>query len=224
MVPRLLLPFSVLLAASALSDAARAGFTNPYVPPFRGNPGTEFGSWEAFTVPYAGTNLPDDAGSTTVDATLEQLVSGAFLTGSGNIYHPSAAPAFRLVDGGPGDLQEVALQISTWGSELDYASPVLTYVDGQGQSHSIPFTSYTELARYPAVGVNVESLFTWNLAALADAVTAYTITFQGAVPNLSLDAVIVDTRYGSSDGTFIPYCDPGAAGVIACPCGNPLGP
>src|SRR6185503_11069079 len=108
---------TVAAAAAIASDVASAGFTNPYVPPFRGAPNAQFGAWESFTVPSGGANLPDDPQSTTTQASVEQLLGGAVITGGGNIYHPTALASFRFADSVPADLQEVDLQISTWGSE-----------------------------------------------------------------------------------------------------------
>ena len=216
---RFLRPFAAVLALSILGSHARAGFTNPFVPGFRGTLGTEYGAWETFTVAYGGPNLPDDPQSTAPGASLEQLVPGAFLTG-GNIYHVTAATQFRVADSRPGDLREVVLQVSTWGAELHYASPVLTYVDGLGQSRNVAFTAHVELARYPAMGFNVESMYTWDLDSVADTISTYAITFEAAGPHLSLDALSLDTRWNGLGGTMVSYCHPGQDGVIACPCGN----
>ncbi len=192
----------VLGAAAALAAPASAGFTNPYTPPFRGQPFTEYGYWESFTYPFGGLNLPDEPNATTLDATLEQFDLSAFLTG-GNIYSFQAPIVFELSDTVPSDLQEVALQISTKGSELDYAGVVLSYVDGQGQTQILPWTSYTELAKYPNFGFDVESLFVWDLSGVADEVKSYSIAFQAAAASMSLDAVVLDTRAASP---VVNYC------------------
>lgn len=182
---------------------ALAGFTNPHVPDFRGAPGTEYGAWESFTFPHGGQNLPDLPNATTVDAALEQLDTTAFLT-SGNIYSFQAPIRCVLSDTVPEDLQELALQISTKGSEPDYAGVRLEYVDGQGQVQSLPWTSYTQLAYIPSMGVDVESLFEWDLSSLGDDVLAYTLVFEAQGPHMSLDALVLDTRFGEPDAAA--YC------------------
>jgi len=208
-------------AAALLCGTASAGFTNPYTPAFRGGIDTQYGGWESFTIPSGGPNAPDDPQSTSSQAGFEQLVSGAIITGTGNIYHPGAAQAFRLADTVPADLQELFLQVSTEGTELAYTSAALHYVDGQGQAQNVPYTSYTELARTTTMGVSVESLYRWDLESIPDAISSYTITFEAAAAHLSLDALLLDTRFGPPEGTFVPYCFPGMNGVRTCPCANP---
>lgn len=184
------------------ASAAYAGFTNPYVPPYRGLPGTEYGAWEVFTLPSGGVNLPDEPGATTLDATVEQLDPSAILVG-GNIYSFSAPIDCVLSDTLPSDLKELDLQISTKGNELDYVGVVLTYVDGFGATQIVSPSSVTTLAFIPALGVDVETPFHWDLGANPDAITAYQILFTGAAPSVSLDAVTLDTR---SAELFTSYC------------------
>ena len=207
---------SVLLCATAL-----AAFTNPFVPAFRGSAQSEFAAWESFASAFGAPNAPDDPLSTALDARVEQLVPGAIDPGSGNIYHPSAPPRFRLTDTVPGDLQEVVFQVSTWGAEIVYRDVTLNYVDAQGQSRRLPPTTYEERARYPALGWNVESLYGWDLGAIAEVVSAYSVDFYALTPHVSLDAVILDARWIPGDGALISYCDPGSGGVAPCPCANP---
>lgn len=204
--PALLLGATALLAASA-----RADFTNPYTPPFRGQPGTEYGKWDTFTYAYAGANLPDGAGSTAVNAAVEQLDPQAFLFG-GNIYSFATALQCVLDDSVQADLLQVCFQVSTKGSELDYAGVRLEYVDGLGVTHSLPWTSTTELARYASMGVDVETLFDWDLSGVADVIQSYRIIFDAAAASLSLDAVIIDTR---TDAGPFTYCT-GKVNSLGC--------
>jgi len=197
MQPTLTMQPTLLRAACAslvLSALAHADFQNPFVPSFRGQPNTEYGGWESFTNPSLLPNSPDLPGATTVDATIVQFLTSAFLVG-GNIYSFADAVEFELADTVPGYLREVAFQTSTKGAELDYANVVLNYVDGSGVPQQVAPTSQTELFFQVAQGVDVETLFEWDLTTLGDDVTSYTITFEAFEPSLSLDAVTLDTRF-----------------------------
>ena len=188
-----------LAAAAVLVPALWAGFTNPSVPPFRGQPDTEFSGWESFTDPNApGKNLPDDPGTTSDDASLVQLLPGAVLTGGGNIYQPAGAARYELSDSVPGDLQELHFQTSTDGAELAYDDVRLEYVDGSGATVRRVFDSRTELARFVTTGPHVETLFVWDLSQVAATISAYKITFEAATAHLSLDAPLLDTRTDSN--------------------------
>jgi hypothetical protein len=145
-----------------------------------------------------------------------QSVPGAILIG-GNIYHPSAAPAYVLSDDAPQPLQEIVFQVSTKGTELNYANTALIYIDILGAEVLVPYTTYTQLAISSGMGVNVESMFTWDLSSISDPITSYQLRFEGVVANLSLDAVILDTLYSPSPVTS--FCFGDGAGTI-CPCGN----
>lgn len=197
---------SILLGSAAAllgAQAAFAGFTNPYVPSYRGLPGSEYGAWEIFTFEHSGANLPDEPGATTVDAVVEQLDTSAILIG-GNIYSFQAPIDCRLEDTVVSDLKELHLQVSTKGNELDYAGVVLVYVDGLGVTKSLLPTSIVELAKIPVMGFDVETLFHWNLEGVSDTITAYEIRFTAAQAHTSLDAITLDTRTG--DELVSGYC------------------
>lgn len=179
---------AVLLSAVTL----RAGTNNFVVPEFRGAVNSEAGYWESFTVAYgAPGNLADKAGATT-GAILTQTGSpGSFITGTGNIYDFSEGiQAFQLTDATSFTLGTVVLQTRTLGSELDYSSVTLSYTDGSG-IHSLLPTSYLELDRGTTLGASVSSLFQWDLTGLA--VNDYSISFHGAGPSVSFDAMTLDT-------------------------------
>lgn len=205
--PALLRSKALLLASGAmlLGGGAYAAFTNPYAPPYRGLPGTEYGAWDFFSVAVGGANLPDEPGATTVDATIAQLDPSAFLIG-GNIYSFSAPVDCVLSDSVPSDLKQVDLQVSTYGNELDYAGVVLSYVDGQGATQFVPPTAVVVLFNGPfqgqGGGTAAETLFQWNLEGLTDVITSYQIAFKGAAPSVSLDAVTLDTRFAEYATTY----------------------
>jgi hypothetical protein len=198
---KLIVPALMGAAAISWAGLALAGFNNPFVPGYRGQPNTEYGSWESFNDPFGAINLPDDPNSNTVDAGIEQLDQSAFLIG-GNIYSFSAPLDCVLTDTTPGDLQELDLQISTKGEELHYAGVVLEYVDDLGQTHALPWTTYTELFKTTGMGVNVESQFHWDLSGVVQVIDTYQVTFKAAAPSMSLDAVVLDTRFSGPVATY----------------------
>jgi hypothetical protein len=182
--------------------AAWAGFTNPFTPTWRGQPDTEYGGWESFTSAVGGQNFPDLPQATTLDASIVQHDATAFLTG-GNIYSFSAPLSLTLSDTVPGVLLELYLQTSTKGSELDYNAVKLRYIDSQGQTQLMPWTSYTQLAYNSTMGVEVESLFRWDFSGLGQSISAYDIVMESAAPSMSLDAVALDTRFTDA---IVTYC------------------
>lgn len=185
---------TLFLSATALISATtlHAGTNNFVVPEFRGTANSEAGYWESFTVAYgAPGNLADKAGSTTGAILTQNGSPGSFITGTGNIYDFSEGiQAFQLTDATSFTLGTVVLQTRTLGSELDYSSVSLFYTDGSG-THSLAPTSYLELDRGTTLGASVSSLFQWNLTGLA--VNEYSISFNGAGPSVSFDAMTLDT-------------------------------
>jgi hypothetical protein len=179
------------LAALALvipSSSLLAGTNGFVVPTFRGSPNSEFGYWEKFTVPFgAPGNLPDQSGATS-GAVLTQLNTNAFLTGSGNIYNLSTS-SFALADSAAFTLGTVILQTRTIGTELDYASISLVYSNDSGE-HVLPPPFHYELDRTAGQGVNVSSLWQWDLTGLD--VVNYTIVFHAAGESLSFDSLTLD--------------------------------
>lgn len=185
---------TLFLTATAMISAValHAGTNSFVVPEFRGTVNSEAGYWESFTVAYgAPGNLADKAGATTGAILTQTGSSGSFITGTGNIYDFSEGiQAFQLTDATSFTLGTVVLQTRTLGSELDYSSVTLSYTDGSG-THTLAPTSYLELDRGTTLGASVSSLFQWNLTGLA--VTDYSVSFNGAGPSVSFDAMTLDT-------------------------------
>jgi len=185
---------AVLLVAGALE--AGAATNNFVVPGFRGMAESENGYWERFTVAYgAPGNGADQAGSTTGAMVTQVLSPGAFATGSGNIYDPSAAMAFTLADATPFTLGTVVLQIRTLGSELDYGGVRLSYLDG-GETRTLAPWYQGELDRGTQLGASISAIWQWDLRGLG--VDEYTISFGTPDSSLSLDAITLDTWTGFS--------------------------
>lgn len=187
---RVLLPFVGLLGAISVS----ASTNNFVVPTFRGQPNSELGFWERFTVAYgAPGNAPDQSGSNSGAVVTQVLSPSAFATGSGNLYDPAAPMAFTLQDSTPFVLGTVVLQIRTLGSELAYDDVRLSYLDG-GTLQSVEPLSRHELDRGTVLGASVSSLWQWDLQGRG--VTEFTLSFGTPDSSLSLDAITVDTWTG----------------------------
>jgi hypothetical protein len=83
----------------------------------------------------------------------------------------------------------VVLQTRTLGSEINYGAVSLSYTDGSG-THFLAPLAHIELDRGTTLGASVSSLFQWNLSGLG--ISEYSITFAGAGPSVSFDAMTLD--------------------------------
>lgn len=185
-----LISFAVLLGACS----SLASTNNFVVPTFRGQPSSEIGFWESFTVAYgAPGNTADRSGSTSGAVVTQVLSPSAFITGSGNLYDVSLPTAFTLSDATPFQLGTVVLQIRTLGSELAYDQVRLSFDDGSAIQTLEPVL-WQELDRGTVLGASVSALWQWDLQGRG--VTAYSIAFGTPDPSLSLDAITVDTWTG----------------------------
>ncbi len=163
------------------------GLSSAITPSFRGAPCTEFAGW-LNTCQALAPNLPDEAASTTNDATLTQLDLGAVVTVTCNIYNFRGVSAFRIDDRAPGALQEVVLQVHAIGTPIDPLSYRLVYVDAQSVSRTLPPTTNGPLA---AAG---ETIITWDLASIPEIIQGYAIEFTALGASCSLSHVQLDTR------------------------------
>lgn len=173
--------------AQCPSASCAPGLSSALTPAFRGEPCTEFAGW-LNTCQATAPNLPDEAASTTNDATLTQLDLGAIATVTCNIYNFRGVSAFRIDDRAPGALQEVVLQVHAVGTPIDPLSHRLVYVDAQNVSRALLPTTNGPLT---AAG---ETITTWDLAPLAEVVQGYAIEFAALGTSCSLSHVQLDTR------------------------------
>jgi hypothetical protein len=182
---------------------------------FRGLSNTDYAGWEIFTSAFNGPNVPDDPAGSNADARIRQTVApdfstppGILLSGSGNIYSGFQNMNLVLSDTAPADLQTVVLQTRVLGSELDYSRIVLTYTGAAQVPVEVPFTSSTELFRQagaPIFGnptVNTEFRFQWDLSAIADTITSYSIRLTHTGAHLSIDRVELDTQVIPTPGAM----------------------
>lgn len=182
----------VLLVLGLATTWPAMASTNQFVvPAFRGQPSSELGFWERFTVPFgAPGNPPDQPGSNSGATLTQELSPSAFATGSGNLYDPSAAMAFTLTDETPFQIGTVVLQVRTLGSELTYDQVRLSYLEG-GISQTLEPVLSQELDRGTILGASVSYLWQWDLEGRG--VTSYSVAFATPDSSLSLDAITVDT-------------------------------
>ncbi len=185
-----------------LSGVSNALFDNAFTPGFRGSASSEFSQWENFTEALAAPNLPDDPASTSDDASIAQLTPGAIITSTMNIYNPGATSVFVLADTVPGDLTEVYLQTRTLGNPPNVTDVTLEYVDTGGL---VQVLGYNQQELRSSAGGAQEQLYYWDLTGVADVVNSYTLHFEASAPNMSLDTVQLDTRFGDNF-VGIPYC------------------
>ncbi len=172
------------------------GVTAPFEDWSRNDANSTYAQWDVFTS-ATSANSPDVGSFGPAGATLTESSggsSGAFISGSGNIYSFSGATTFDLVipayQLGEGYKSQVTLQTVTLGTELNLNSVRLSY-DG-GSQRTLP-TAIEELSRTALGGFGgdlVSTLFTWQVTGNpAD----FHLQFAASDSSLSLDQVVIDT-------------------------------
>ncbi len=194
-----------IATAACVAASASAGLVNPLIPGWAGQPQTQFASWESFTQAGGGANLPDQAGSAAYS--LMNYSSGAFITGSGNIYG-AGSPLFIMIMGGTlGNSvtpKEVVMNVATAGSVLNPSSVRLWLFDNAGNfGFAAPTTSELRAdAPSPPQGSAQTWAFTWSIANPTFVATGFRLEFLASAANMSLDAVRVDMNYIPAPGAF----------------------
>ena len=163
----------------------------------------EHAQWDIFTEAKFEPNSPDVVSD---DATITCTTSSAFITSSGNIYSFQSATAFQLNDSAAFPIQNVFLQISALGSEIDLEEVRLVTTDATGDTRVIAASqsfviSQDELGGERG-GLGTTYALQWNLSE-APISTSYSILFESVESSLSLDQVSLDTS-----ATFIPVTKP----------------
>jgi hypothetical protein len=157
--------------------------------------GSAFAGWDCFTCPdtNCAPNSPDMAGSDNLDARLRQLVGGAIITASCNIYHPGAATSFVLDDVSAVDVQGVELVLTVDGTLLDQGSIVLEF-DSE--------------VRFPTIsGSNGTFTCVWDLDGEPATITSYAIHWSALGAHMSLDSVELTLSAANEIGQS--YCTSG---------------
>jgi hypothetical protein len=195
-----------LLAGSGAALADTANGPDPYAAGFgfdtpaeaswggwtRGDAGTVYAEWDAFSDASYGTATDRTAAPTlgssgATDAYLGWN-AGTFAAGTGNLYNFSAAEIFQAnvtgsVTGSP---VRAVLQVEGWGTELNPAAFLLN-----GTAPTSSNVTYTDPAFPSSFGVVTltQQLLYWDLPS---APAAYQFDFATAGPHLSLAQVAVD--------------------------------
>src|SRR5258706_8642950 len=206
----------MIAALFFVAAPALAPFTVAFTAPFHGAPCTQFAGWESFTLANNQANAPDAATPRDRGGGVGRPPPGGVPPAAGTLDNLTIPPVYRVTDSVPSDLQEVVLQVAVLLNPMNWSSFTLTYVDTAGTPHTLGPTTSTYLVH--AMGHD-ERVITWDLTAVSDVVLAYQIDFGATNSFTTLDAVKLDARFSCTPG--VPFCTPGTAGVIGCPCSNP---
>ncbi|MEM8710919.1 MAG: hypothetical protein AAGG01_08205 [Planctomycetota bacterium] len=206
------LPFllAAATAATTFGQSATDKFDSDVTPGFRGEATALYAGWDAFTIPFGGTNAPDDPASD-AQATVEQTTPGAIITSTMNIYHPSGVPAFIVAATTPMGAQEVVFQIRTLGNQLDDTSFMLEYEDMGGATVSLAPSSFQILQ---SGGFATEKYASFDLSGQTEDVTDFRVVFEGADNNVSCDAILLDNDMNEEIGTEYCNANPNSTGMI----------
>lgn len=197
--------FVVVSTVTSLTSVASAAFVNPLVPSWRGEAATSYLYWESFTSALRGTNAPQT--STGVwSANLTNSLPGAVIAGSGNMYGAGGAMAITVAGSGATDtMSAFVLNLSTAGSEINYAGVTLALTLAGGAIETVAFDAYEIrfINTIPGFGNQINVAYTWDLGEYATtSITDWNLNFAGSVANLSLDAVSVDIQSVPTPGAI----------------------
>lgn len=223
---------SVLGASSSvLAQSSAAEFMTPV---WRGDANTGYAGWERFQT-AVGANTPDDPASSALGARVIQSTTpdfttppGILRTSAGNIYSGFQFLNLRVTNTVSQPLTDVVLQSRTSGTEINYSTIVLSYVDGQGASRTVAPSAREELFRADGIeffpgfpSSTVEYKWTWDLSSLGEQVTSFSIALPHVQQHISIDRIELDTRSVPGPGTAAMLLLCAAArrrrgGVVAC--------
>ncbi len=196
--------------AIAIATPAFAGLTDPFVPGWRGEAGTTYGQWEAFTQPFGCPNECDVAGSTFFGA-LYAMNPFGYSGIDGNIYADPGIVMPILVEGQlPGQfVQSVVVNISTELSGIDLGSVLLTLYDEDGMKEMYTFTSTEVLFDGPESATRVikfdglsSGLPIGFVAKRVSVSFSNDLAATAAAGGFGLDAVSIDIQSVPAPGSF----------------------
>ena len=171
-------------------------FVETEVPTWRGEVGSSYYGWETFTQAYNAPNMNE---SGTPGGMLFNFAEGAFITSTGNIYNQSGGLNVHVY--GYSALEQAVLNISTQGSEFDYAAVFLWVGDGvDGMMFSADDWAINYYEPIEGLGAIVNASFTWDTSSYEGAITEWAFMFNGTSPHNVLDAVSVDVFTGAVPG------------------------
>lgn len=188
-----------LLCAAPLKAAfvVPDGQTEPFGSWTRGDANSSYAEWDIFGSATA-PNPPDVGQNGASGATVTEVSdppSGAFLSGSGNIYSFSGVTQFAMempgLDLGQSYNTRLVAQLVTLGSEVDLDSMRLSFDAGTQQ---LAADSVVELGRIVLGGFGGEAVttqFVWDLNATSP--ESFALEFQAAESSMSLDRLVIDT-------------------------------
>lgn len=210
--------FAVTAAAAALSAPTLAQstpdvFDFDVIPQFRGTGSAVYAGWDAFTTAFGGVNMPDDLASS-LSSSVEQIVPGAIVTTTMNIYHPGAASSFVLDSTSTDPVREAVLQVRSFASPLDDATFRLAFDRGGLVVELAP--SLAQLLSPVGAGAE-EKLFAFDLTGVPEEVRSFRVLFDATAAHCSFDAVMLDVRTHGEVGTGFCSAVPnstGAAGAL----------
>lgn len=184
--------------AVAFATAHAALFADFNTPGFRGDEGSASARWENFVVAVGDPgNAPSGVASGGIslsDATLTQRTPGAFVTGSGNIYHAGAASSFDIVDNAmyAAGVGTIVFQLNSLGTLPDFDSVRLEYSLGEGvvSLTAEPALIYSQ----PLGGFGGDDViheWVWNVS--DPGVQEYSILWDAAGAHMSVSKATLDT-------------------------------
>lgn len=193
--------FIAFVSSVAIAGVAQAGFVDPLIPSWAGNPNSRFAQWESFSQPNGGANVADVP--TSVPYSLFNFSPGATLSG-GNIVG-TGGPLFVQIMGwtiGNAAMPtDVVLNVATDGTSMNAFSVRMTIFDNAGNSMQFsPGASALRFNQPTASGAAQNWAFTWSLPAFNFQASGFRVEFGASQANMTLDAVRLDLNYAAVPG------------------------
>jgi len=173
------------------------------IPSWRGDEGSEHAHWDVFTQRLSATNPALAEDSPTNDAQLFNNESSAIITGTSNIYSFLAPIRIQISDSANFDIQNLLIQITVLGADLDADSLILIPPGANTLDDVILPQQFAILSEEdidvgalvvgaPANSSEITYAFQFDLST-TPVTGAYDITFSAAESSMSLAEVVLDT-------------------------------